>query len=55
MLQPKENCGLPYIITLANRLKYTCLNINNVNVNENMVLYLFYLYLSTAVYVTSVR
>jgi hypothetical protein len=37
MLRHKENCGLLYTIILENHLKYTCLNINNVN----MVLGLF--------------
>jgi hypothetical protein len=49
MLKPEKQCGLLYMITLENHLKYMCLNTNNVNVNENMVLGIFYNALSTAV------
>jgi hypothetical protein len=53
ILQHKENFVLLYTITLENRLKYTCLNTNNVN--ENMVLGLFYNALSCCVFIIFVK
>jgi hypothetical protein len=49
MVEHRENCDFPCIITLENHLKCTCLNTNIVLLNENMILGLFYDALSTSV------